>query len=208
VFPEVKTRRFESIEVKEESLGLRLTVHDRYEGFAGSASWLLDKKGRGTVTCDYVYSGQPMDTREAGIRFLLKPGCDELKWRRWSEWGTFPAESISRAEGLAKARHEARWGNASWNQPPSWPWSLDETEMGTADFRGIKFNIYEATLAAPDGSGLTAHAHADAHFRAALAPGGVAAYMLWRCPLGQVPLKSGDRLQGEFVVELHPARSL
>ena len=80
--------------------------------------------------------------------------------------------------------------------------------MGTADFRGVKFNIYEATLAAPDGSGLSAHAHADAHFRAALAPGGVAACVLSRCPLGQVPLKSGDHLHGEFVVQLHPARSI
>ncbi len=46
------------------------------------------------------------------------------------------------------------------------------------------------------------HAQADAHFRAALAPGAVAAYALWRCPLGQVSLKPGDRLQGEFVVEM------
>jgi len=207
VFPEVKTRRFESIELKAESLGLRLTVHDRYEGFAGSTSWLLDKKGRGIVTCDYAYSGQPMDTREAGIRFLLRAGCDQLKWRRWSEWGAFPSESISRTEGSAKARREAKWGTASWDQPPPWPWSLDETELGTADFRGVKFNIYEATLAAPDGSGLSAHAHADAHFRAALAPGGVAACILSRCPLGQVPLKSGDHLHGEYVVQLHAARS-
>ncbi len=203
VFPDVKTRQVERIELKEEALGLRLTVFDRYEGFAGSTSWLLDKKGRGIVTCDYTYSGQPMDTREAGIRFLLKPDCDEVKWRRWSEWGAFPSESISRTEGSAKTRREAKWGTALWNQRPSWPWSLDETELGTADFRSVKFNIYEATLAAPDGAGISAHANADAHFRAALAPGGVAAYILWRCPLGQVPLKAGDHLQGEFVVELH-----
>jgi hypothetical protein len=202
VFPDAKTRRIERIEIKEESMGLRLTVHDRYEGFAGSISWLLDKKGRGVVTCDYAYSGQPMDTREAGIGFLLKPGCDEVKWRRWCEWGAFPSESISRAEGSANARRPATWGTAAWNQPPSWPWSLDETELGTADFRGVKFNIYEATLAAPDGSGLSAHANADAHFRAALAPGGVAAYILWRCPLGQAPLRPGDHLQGQFVVDL------
>jgi hypothetical protein len=76
--------------------------------------------------------------------------------------------------------------------------------LGTADFRSIKYNIYEAALVSPDGSGLSAYANGDAHFRAALAPGGVAAHLLWRCPLGQVPLKPNDRLQGEFVVRLTP----
>ncbi len=57
VFPDAKTRRFERIEVKEEPSGLRLIVHDRYESFAGSTSLLLDREGRGVVTCDYTYTG-------------------------------------------------------------------------------------------------------------------------------------------------------
>jgi hypothetical protein len=202
VFPDHKSRQFEGIELKAEPGGLRLTVHAHYNHFAGSTSWLLDKNGHSVVTCDYTYSGPPMDTREAGIRFLVRPACDEVKWRRWSEWGAFPKESISRAEGSAKAHRPTKWGAASWNLRPDWPWSLDETELGTADFRSVKFNVYEAGLIAPDGSGLSLHANADAHFRAALAPDGVAAYMLWRCPLGQAALKTGDRLQGEFTVQL------
>jgi hypothetical protein len=202
VFPDPKTRHFEKIEVKEEPSGLRLTVHERYEDFAGSTSWLFDKQGRGVVTCNYTYSGPAMDTREAGVRFVLNPSCDEVRWRRWSEWGVFPKESISRTEGSAKAHRAAQWGPARWNQPPAWPWSLDETDLGTADFRSVKFNVYEAGLQAPDGSGLKLHALADAHFRAALAPGGVAAHLLWRCPLGQVTLKPGDHIDGKFVVQL------
>ena len=89
-----------------------------------------------------------------------------------------------------------------WNQRPTWPWSLDETELGTADFRSVKYNIYQAGLASPDGSGFSAHANGDAHVRAALTPGGIAVHLLWRCPLGQVPLKPNDRLQGEFAVRL------
>ena len=143
-----------------------------------------------------------MDTREAGIRLLLKESCDGLKWHRWSEWGVFPQESISRTEGTAHAHRDRKWGEARWNQQPAWPWSLDETELGTADFRSIKYNIYEATLAGPNGSGFGAYASGNAHFRAALVPGGVAAHLLWRCPLGQVPLRPNDRLQGEFAVRL------
>jgi hypothetical protein len=202
VFPDAKTRHVESAEVKEETSGLTLTVHEHYEGFAGFTSWTMDKDGRGVIACDYTYSGKTMDTREAGIRLLLKGACDELKWRRWSEWGLFPQESISRTEGTARAHRDRKWGEPRWNQRPGWPWSQDETGLGTADFRSIKYNIYEATLVAPYGSGFSAYANGDAHFRAALAPGGVAAHLLWRCPLGQVPLKPKDCLQGEFVVQL------
>ena len=74
--------------------------------------------------------------------------------------------------------------------------------MGTADFRSIKYNIYEAALVSPEGLGLKVYSHGDAHFRAALAPGGITADLLWRCPLGQVTLKPNDRLKGEFVVRL------
>jgi len=206
VFPEAKTRRFGRIEVKEESAGLRLIVHDRYKNFSGSTSWLIDNNGRGVISCDYKYSGPTMDTREAGVRILLKPACDEVKWRRWSEWGVFPKEDISRTEGSAKAHRNPKLVLARWNQRPAWPWSLDETELGTTDFRAVKFNIYEAGLSASDGSGLSLHANADAHFRAALATGGVEGYLLSRCRLGQVPLNANDHLKGEFVVELLPRR--
>jgi hypothetical protein len=201
--PGHESRVFEKIEVQEEGAGLRLTVHDHYQDFAGSTSWLMDKTGHGLVSCDYTYSGDPIDTREAGIRFLLKPACDEVKWRRWSEWGgTFPPESITRIEGTARAHRPAQWGPARWNERPSWPWSLDETELGTADFRSVKYNVYDAALLAADASGLELCANADAHFRAALAPGGVAAHLLSRCPFRETALSKGDRLRSEFAVRL------
>jgi hypothetical protein len=202
VFPDRQTRRVESVEVNEEASGLRLTVRDRYQDFAGSVVWLIGKNGRGVVSCDYVYSGQPMDTRECGIRFLLQPGCDLLQWRRWSEWGVFPQESISRAEGSARAHRDKALEPARWNERPAWPWSLDETEPGTADFRSIKYNIYETALRSPDGSGLVAHGNADVHFRAALSPGGVAAHVITRCPLAQVQIRPNEHLKAEFSIEI------
>jgi hypothetical protein len=143
-----------------------------------------------------------MDTREAGIRFLLRSDCDELKWRRWSEWGVFPPEDISRTEGVAKAHRDKKFGEAPWNKRPTWPWSLDETEQGTADFRSVKFNIYEASLLSKKGKGLHVAGNADIHFRSALATNGVTADILTRCPLGQVSIKSGDHLTAEFKVHL------
>ena len=86
------------------------------------------------------------------------------------------------------------------NVQPSWPWSQDETELGTADFRAIKFNIYHAWLLAPDRSGVEVNANADVHFRACLAGDGVKMNILSQCPLAQVVLKKGDRLTGDYTV--------
>ena len=78
----------------------------------------MDKDGRGVIACDYTYTGQPMDTREAGIRLLLKGACDTVKWRRWSEWGVFPQESISRTEGTASRAPRPEVGRGPLERAP------------------------------------------------------------------------------------------
>ena len=74
--------------------------------------------------------------------------------------------------------------------------------MGTADFRSIKFNVYEAALLAENGAGLRLHAAGDLHVRPGLAEDEVLFHVLSRCPLGQVVLKPGDELTGQCIVEL------
>ncbi|MDI6829076.1 MAG: glycoside hydrolase family 2 TIM barrel-domain containing protein, partial [Armatimonadota bacterium] len=203
VFPESKTRVVDKISVEETPDGLRLTVHDSYEGFRGWTSWLVDREGLGRIAYEYTYFGDDMNTRELGIKLILKPEYDEVKWRRWSEWGNvFPKESILRIEGSAKARRDLRWGEEAWNKKPAWPWSLDQTELGTADFRSVKFNIYEASLESPDGRGVKVYANANVHVRPALSKDGVYLHILSRCPLGQVLLRKGDLLSGEYIVEI------
>lgn len=203
VFPDSKTRVVEEVSAEETQEGLKLTVRDRYEGFAGWTSWLVDKEGMGRITYDYIYLGDGMNMRELGAKLLLKPECDEIRWRRWSEWGNvFPEDCILRPEGSARARRDSRWGEEAWNKKPAWPWSLDQTEFGTADFRSVKFNIYEASLESPDRKGIKVHANADVHVRPALSKDGVWMHILSQCRLGQVLLKKGDRLSGEYVVEI------
>ncbi|MBP6965293.1 MAG: hypothetical protein KBC96_12910 [Armatimonadetes bacterium] len=200
--PDAATRVVEGVDVQEAPEGLKVTIRDHYQDFAGSVTWLIDGKGVGRVSYDYTYSGEEMNTREAGIEFLLKPECDEVKWSRWSEWGIFPEASISRTEGSAKAHRDPRWGKEVWNEEPAWPWSLDETEMGTADFRSIKFNIYEASLVSPTGSGIRVDADKDAHVRPALMDGGAKLHILNQCRMGQVVLRKGDHVKSEFSVSL------
>jgi beta-galactosidase len=201
-FPDAKTRVIESVTVVESDHGLEMTVKDHYEHFAGTIRWLIDKDGVGKISYDYTYTGNDLDSREIGVKALLPAEYDEVKWRRWSEWGNFPKDSISRTEGIAKARRNKKWPDQPANVKPNWPWSQDQTELGTADFRSIKFHIYEVSLVAPDSSGVRVDANADAHFRSCLTKGGVMMHILTQCPLIQVVLNTGDRLTGDFSVRL------
>ncbi len=135
--------------------GLEITINDRYENFDGSVRWLSTKTEQEQWPMTTSTPATIWRLASQGIKALLRPEYDEVKWRRWSEWGVFPDDHISRTEGRAKARRDKKWGNRNWKQPPAWPWSLDETELGTNEFRSIKFSIYEASLLAPDGSSVS-----------------------------------------------------
>ncbi len=204
VFPDTKTRAIDEVVVASRSEGIELRVRDHYNRFAGTMRWLIDKHGMSKVAYRYRYSGEVMDTREAGVRFVLRPECNEVRWRRWSEWGVFPPDSISRTEGRAKALRTGTREADPEGVRPTWPWSQDQTELGTADFRSIKFNVYEAALMAEDGSGIRVHADADLHVRPCLADGAALLHVLSRCELGQVVMNRGDELAGSFVVDLVP----
>ena len=146
VFPDAKTRTVDEVTVQPRPEGLEFKVREHFDRFAGTTTWLHRPQRHGQGQLRLHLFRQEMNTREAGIRFELKPACDELRWRRWSEWGIFPEDSICRTEGTAKALRTGKRGTDPENVRPTWPWSQDQTELGTADFRSIKFNIYEAAL--------------------------------------------------------------
>jgi hypothetical protein len=202
VFPDRKTRVVESATVEKHSDGLILKVKERYDHFAGNTTWLLDKNGRGKIDYDYTYSGERMSTRELGVRLELKPECDVLKWNRWSEWSIFPEDSISRTQGTAKAMRAGNREVDPENIRPTWPWSQDQTELGTTDFRSIKFNIYAAELTTPHGPGLRLLSNAKAHLRCNLTADAVQFHALSRCRMGQIAIQAGSKLQGSFTTEI------
>ncbi len=206
VYPDPESRVVESVSVEAKQDVAEIIVKDRYDRLAGSVHWVIDRKGVGRVGYDYTYTGPDMSAREVGLRFLLPAACEELSWRRWSEWGAFPADSICRPEGVALARRDPKIVADPEGVRPAWPWSQDQTELGTTDFRSVKYSVYEASLRAPNGAGLRFHANADAHVRACLDPRGVLLHVLSRCALAPRILKTGDHIRGEVVVDLVKAR--
>ena len=114
----------------------------------------------------------------------------------------YPEDQIGRTEGTARAWRPDSSGPDNEAIRPSWPWALDQTALGTADFRGVKLNIHEASLNAPGGQGLKVFSQADAHVRACVEPGGIAMHVLSDCRIGPVVLHKGAAITGQRTIQL------
>jgi hypothetical protein len=200
VFPTAGSRVIESLTVEVNGSGAEVRVQDRWDRMRGVTTWRLSSAGLGEVAWDYEVTGDAIDAREEGMRVLLAPECRKLSWRRESEWGVYPKESISREAGSAVAARGPKAGTPLREQP-TWTWARDETEQGSADFRSVKLNVTRAAVSGPAG-GLRVVAAADRHVRTALAPEGTWLHVLTRCAIGPRTLTSGDRLHGTALLEL------
>ncbi|MBE3037375.1 MAG: hypothetical protein IMZ62_00960, partial [Chloroflexi bacterium] len=127
VLPDPATHVIDRVEIDPQPQGLAITVHDHYADFSGYTRLTIGRNGAGSVSYDYVYSGVTLNAREVGVKFVLKPQCDQLQWNRWTEWGDFPSEAICRANGIANALRDPSLGDIPESQKPAWPWALDQT---------------------------------------------------------------------------------
>ena len=162
------------------------------------------------MSSNYTYTGKRLETREVGIKAMLRPQYDEVCWRRWSEWGdVFPEESISRIASRAKAHRGKQWPNTPANVRPTWPWSLDETAPGHQRFpRDQVPRLRRLIDGPPTAQAFGVHSDANVHFRPCLAENGVTMHVLSQCTLAPVVLKKGSRLTTQCTMELigHPGR--
>jgi hypothetical protein len=200
-FPDESTRVIEALNAEARDEGLSITIRDRYKDFAGMIEMLWDKKGRFTASFDYTYSGEAFNVSELGLRFLVDERCQEIRWRRLTEWDVYPEDHIGRPQGIAFA-HTAGIGETfpPYLTPPKHPWRLDANEYGARDFRTTKYNILEAQLLAPDHCGIHVDSDGTANVRVCLAPGGVQFHMLVSKPPAQ--LTPGCRFSGSFSASL------
>ena len=90
-----------------------------------------------------------------------------------------------------------------YGKRPPWPWHWDANEYGTRDFRGAKYNIVQAAILAPDGSGLRAESDGTANVRGCRG-GAVQFHVLLSKPSAR--LSPGDRLSGCFGFWLLPPK--
>jgi hypothetical protein len=110
---------------------------------------------------DGHYTGTDLRAREVGLQFGVPLWCDKLQWRRRGEWTVYPADHIGRNEGITMAH-----ADGPQRVPPAQPFALDDTPLGTNDFRSTKRNFVFASLIDNDGYGIGVEAIGSQHLRA------------------------------------------
>jgi hypothetical protein len=154
----------------DQDLVVQLSGH--YSDFKGDYRVTISPDGRIRVDSDFLYSGPDIHAREIGLRFSVPRGCEELTWSRDAEWSVYPSDHIGRPEGTALAF--ARHGESV---PPDWPWSEDNSPMGTNDFRSTKRNIHYAKIGYPDGPAISVAGGGVKSFRASVETDRISAYV-------------------------------
>ena len=210
-YPDETTHGIDSITAEPRHDALAIALRDHFAGYQGTTELLIDCRGQCRVSFDYVYSGEAFTVGELGLRFDMDTACREIQWRRQSEWDVYPDDHIGRPEGRAQASGPAT--APPYTTKPTWPWHLDANEFGTRDFRAAKYNVYEAELTAPDGSGLRVDSDGTADVRPCLAPGAVLLHVLqsrtpclawlpWPHSPAPARLAPGDHIKGSFAIRL------
>jgi hypothetical protein len=132
-----------------------------YRDFAGELRFRITPQGGVRVSYDFIYTGTDLRAREIGFQFGVPLWCDKLQWRRRGEWTVYPDDHIGRNEGIAMAH-----ADGPQRVPPAQPFALDDTPLGTNDFRSTKRNFVFASLTDKEGYGIGVEAIGSQHLRA------------------------------------------
>ncbi len=120
-----------------------------YRDFAGELRFRITPQGSLRVSYDFTYVGTDVRAREVGLQFGVPLWCDKLQWRRRGEWTVYPDDHIGRNDGVAMAH-----APGAQAVPPTQPFALDDTPIGTNDFRSTKRNFVFAALTDKEGYGV------------------------------------------------------
>ncbi len=118
----------------------------------GSFTTTIDHSGGVSIRYEFTNAGAHKRVREIGVALEVDRACDALTWDRRAPWTGYPADHIGRAQGTATALRDPVGTADDPKKEPAWPWSLDQTTAGTADFRSSKFDILEASLRSGQGT--------------------------------------------------------
>ena len=164
-FPIYETwRLMKPLEIRAVGEDYEVIETGTYRDFAGELRFRVTPQGSLRVSYDFTYTGTDTRTREVGLQFGVPLWCDKLQWRRLGEWTVYPDDHIGRNDGIAMA-------HASHSQPvpPIQPFALDDTPLGTNDFRSTKRNFVFASLLDKEGYGIGIEAIGTQHVRASVA---------------------------------------
>lgn len=165
-FPIFETWRLtKPLEIRSAGDDYEVLETGTYRDFAGDLRFRITPQGGLLVSYDFTYTGTDMRAREVGLKFGVPLWCDKLQWRRQGEWSVYPEDHIGRNEGVAMAH-----ASTPQTVPPLQPFALDDTAIGSNDFRSSKRNFIFASLIDREGYGIGIEAIGTQHLRATVAP--------------------------------------
>lgn len=162
--PELESwRMLRPLEVRAIGDSYEIVEMGTYREFAGELRFRISPDGSVTIRYDFTYTGPDLRARETGLQFGVPLWCDQLQWKRAGEWSVYPDDHIGRNDGSAMA-HAA----GAQPVPPTQAFALDDTPLGTNDFRSTKRNFVFASLTDKDGYGVGIQAVGSQHLRASV----------------------------------------
>jgi hypothetical protein len=153
------------LDIRQAGDDFEIVETGTFRDFAGEMRFRITPRGGLTVSYDFTLTGTDVRAREIGLQFGVPLWCDKLQWRRRGEWTVYPEDHIGRLDGIALAH-----AGAPQPVPPTQPYALDDTPLGTNDFRSTKRNFVFATLTDKEGYGIGIEAVGAQHLRASVDP--------------------------------------
>jgi hypothetical protein len=129
----------------------------RVEGAYDEADIILTYRmdSAGILNIDYQLTCKSdINPRQIGLVFGIPGSFDLLSWDRIAQWSVYPDDHIGRPSGWAKSSPEGNSRNFQFGIKPDWPWSSDQTPLGSNDFRATRENIRWAELTDNSGQGI------------------------------------------------------
>ena len=172
-WPEAITWRLDRpVEISQENGQVVLTAQGHYPNLVGSYHTVVTPGGDVTISYDFEYSGPGISAQELGFRFEVPLRLDHVSWKRKGELSWYPEGHIGALSGDIQA-HSGRPGFLT----PVWPYSEDDTPMGTNQYRSTKRNIFWATVRNESGAGWTITSDGSQHLRTTMESDRVAVFV-------------------------------
>lgn len=200
------------------------TWHAESDGsFTGSGDvgsgklWFEKQEDNAVKVCYQIKMKNVVNPRQWGMVFTLPRTMDNIWWVRKADRSWYPEDHIGRPYGRANAKPGIKDLIEEHVSEPKIPWSMDSNTLGTRDFRATRTNIRAALVSNEKKQGirirpaikedsLAVRTWVDLDCIRVLAAGfntgGADRFFNIHYTAERRPLKKGDMIEGQFILEM------
>lgn len=136
------------LDITESNGTITLVSYGHYPDLKGSYKTVLTPDGDVTISSDFVYTGPKVSATEIGMKIEVPLELDHLSWKRKGVWTWYPSDDIGALTGSVTA-HSGKPGFVI----PTWPYSEDDSPMGSNMYRSTKRGLLSAKVTNATGQG-------------------------------------------------------